>query len=111
MALAAPGHDGKPDTVQVWDVAGRGTTILEAPLLKRPVSATAPRVEAFLSNDGKRVALYRSFRPNGGFGIPPEKSEPEDSPPKSDVTVWDVASKTELFHIELLSGASAASPA
>jgi serine/threonine protein kinase/WD40 repeat protein len=94
VAFAQPGRD-----VQVWDVAGKGPTILKA--RPRGVANRVGPQSVFLSADGKRVALYRVNPRRALLGAPPEKDNPENPTPPPDLTVWDVASEKELLHTDL----------
>jgi WD40 repeat protein len=101
VARAAPGDGEKPDTVQVWDVAANGTTILEA---RARAAQSSTGLGVVLSADGKRVALSRYELRFGGFGA---DVDPQKPAPPPDVTVWDVATKKELLHLELPPGGGA----
>jgi WD40 repeat protein len=57
-----------------------------------------------LSADGKRAALSRYDRRIGGFGADVDRQKPV---PPADVTVWDVATREELLHLELPPGGGA----
>jgi serine/threonine protein kinase/WD40 repeat protein len=94
--VGAPGGDGA-DTVHVWDSAGNGTTVLKA----RPHPAAPATITLYalhLSADGKRVALSRNHLPRR---LGAAKAEPANPVPPQELTVWDVASRRELFHREL----------
>jgi serine/threonine protein kinase/WD40 repeat protein len=84
-------------TVQVGDTGGKEVITLKA----RPRNGAGPDertlATVLLSADGKRVALIRTSLGRGGQ----PKPDPATLPVPPDVTVWDVASRTELFHTAL----------
>lgn len=108
------GRFGKPDTVQVWNLAGTGSTtptILEAPPRKgTPAPKGDPNARSplasrtlFISDDGRRIAMSR-FNSRSRPALASGKSDSEPLPPKSDVIVWDVPSKRVLRQFELTPG-------
>jgi len=98
-AHAEPGEepDKEKSIVEVWDTAGKE----EAKVFQKVgvprgyrtgVGSRVDAIQVALSTDGRRVAMIR----------PPAFDAKTDKPiAPADLTVWDVASREELFHIEL----------
>jgi serine/threonine protein kinase/WD40 repeat protein len=97
VAALSPRAKGEPDTVHVWDVAGKGTTTFQAGPREFPDGPSVSNA-LLLSANGTRVALSRDM--TRSLRMAP-KADADRPVPPHDVTVWDVPNNKELCRIEV----------